>query len=270
MLCDPASPLSPAETVSTMLTDPWFYAVAIPAVALFGLTKGGFAGASLPAMPLLSLMMSPFVAAAIILPVLIVQDVLTVYSFRKSFDTRMLRLMLPGAALGSFLGWLTAASIKPDQVRLGVGLLALAFCLNAWFGRRAGGGEPLPHDPASAGLWGTVSGYTSFVIHAGGAPFNIYALPRGLSKETLSGTSAIYFSIVNLMKVPAFLALGQLTPETLKLSAVLLPAAIAANAGGIWLVRRVPQGLFYRILYGLLFMLSLKLIYDGCRAVFAF
>ena len=251
-----------------MLTDPWFYAVAIPAVALFGLTKGGFAGASLPAMPLLALMMSPFMAAAIILPVLLVQDVLTVYAFRKSFDKRMLQLMLPGAAFGSFLGWLAAASISPDQVRLGVGLLALAFCLNAWYGRRASGGEALPHDAASAGLWGTVSGFTSFVIHAGGAPFNIYALPRGLSKETLSGTAAIYFSAVNAMKVPAFLSLGLVTAETLKLSLVLLPAALVANAAGIWLVRRVPQGLFYRILYGLLFTLSLKLIYDGCRAVF--
>ncbi len=249
-----------------MLTDPWFYAVAIPAVALFGLTKGGFAGASLPAMPLLALMMPPFTAAAIILPVLMVQDVLTVYAFRRSYDRTMLKLMLPGALLGLLLGSLTAAWIKPDQIRFGVGLLAFAFCMNAWFGVRAGSVTPSPHDPLRAGLWGSVSGFTSFVIHAGGAPFNIYALPRRLPKETLSGTAAIYFAVINLMKVPAYLGLGQLTMETLQLSAVLLPAAILANAGGIWLVRRVPQGLFYKVLYGLLFVLSLKLIFDGLRA----
>ena len=164
-----------------MLTDPWFYLVAIPAVALFGLTKGGFAGASLPAMPLLALVMPPLTAAAIVLPVLIAQDVLTVYSFRKTFDVRMLRLMLPGAALGSLLGWLTATTISPDQIRFAVGVLAFGFCLNAWFGHRSGVTASLPHNPASAGLWGTISGFTSFVIHAGGAPFNIYALPRGLS-----------------------------------------------------------------------------------------
>ena len=164
-----------------MLTDPWFYLVAIPAVALFGLTKGGFAGASLPAMPLLALVMPPLTAAAIVLPVLIAQDVLTVYSFRKTFDARMLRLMLPGAALGSLLGWLTATTISPDQIRFAVGVLAFGFCLNAWFGHRSGVTASLPHNPASAGLWGTISGFTSFVIHAGGAPFNIYALPRGLS-----------------------------------------------------------------------------------------
>ena len=77
-------------------------------------------------------------------------------------------------------------------------------------------------------------------------------------------------AVVNFMKLPAFLSLGFLTTDTLKLSIALLPAALLANAGGIWLVRRVPQGLFYRILYGLLFALSLKLIYDGCRAVFSY
>ena len=198
-----------------MLTDPWFYLVAIPAVALFGLTKGGFSGASLPAMPLLALVMPPFMAAAMVLPVLMVQDAFTVYAFRRSYDSRMLKLMLPGAALGSLFGWLTASSISADQVRLGVGVLAMAFCLNAWFGRRAGGGKVQPHDAVRAGLWGTVSGYTSFVIHAGGAPFNIYALPRGLPKEQLAGTSSIYFAVVNLYKVAPYLMLGQLTAETL-------------------------------------------------------
>ena len=253
-----------------MLTDPWFYLVAIPAVALFGLTKGGFAGASLPAMPLLALVMPPLTAAAIVLPVLIAQDVLTVYSFRETFDARMLRLMLPGAALGSLLGWLTATTISPDQIRFAVGVLAFGFCLNAWFGHRSGVTASLPHNPASAGLWGTISGFTSFVIHAGGAPFNIYALPRGLSKEVLSGTSAIYFAVVNLIKIPPYLMLGQLSRETLALSAVLLPAAIVANAGGIYLVRRVSTTIFYRILYALLFALSLKLMYDGFVDVFGF
>ncbi len=251
-----------------MLTDPWFYLVAIPAVALFGLTKGGFAGASLPAMPLLALMMPPFMAAAIVLPVLLVQDVVTVYAFRRDYDLEMLKLMLPGAVVGSLVGALTAAWISPDQVRFGVGLLAFAFCINAWIGHAAGNVTPLPHDPLRARIWGSVSGFTSFVIHAGGAPFNIYALPRRLSKEALSGTSAIFFSLVNLMKVPAYLGLGQLTTETLKLSIVLLPAAIVANMGGIWLVRHVPLGLFYKILYGLLFVLSLKLIFDGLRGFF--
>ncbi len=251
-----------------MLTDPWFYAVALPAVILFGLTKGGFSGASLPAMPLLALVVPPFQAAAIVLPVLMVQDMLTVYAFRKTFDRTMLVLMLPGAVLGLALGAVTATWVKPDHIRLGVGLLAFGFCLDAWFGHASRTTEAVPHDRARASFWGGVSGFTSFVIHAGGAPFSMYALPRRLSKEALSGTAAIFFAIVNVIKVPAYLSIGLFSEENFILSAVLLPAALLANAGGIWLVRRIPLGIFYKILYGLLFVLSLKLIYDGGRAMF--
>jgi uncharacterized protein len=123
--------------------------------------------------------------------------------------------------------------------------------------------------PFPAGLWGGVSGFTSFVVHAGGPPFSIYALPRRLPKEALSGTAAIFFAMINMLKVPAYLSIGLFTRETLALSAVLLPVAVVANAAGIWLVRRVPLGLFYKILYSLLFVLSLKLIYDGGRSFFA-
>lgn len=253
-----------------MITDPWFYLVAIPAVALFGLSKGGFAGASLPAMPLLAFVMPPLMAAAVALPVLIVQDVVTVYSFRRSFDRSMLRLMLPGAAVGLALGWATATSISPGQIRFAVGIVGSLFCLNAWFGGRVSGDKASPHNVASAGFWGTVSGFTSFLIHAGGAPFSIYALPRRLPSQTLAGTSAIYFAAINLLKVPPYLALGTLTRETLMLSAVLLPAAVITNAAGIYLVRVIPQTLFYRILYGLLFALSLKLMIDGWPEMFGF
>ncbi len=253
-----------------MITDPWFYLVAIPAVALFGLSKGGFAGASLPAMPLLAFVMPPLMAAAVVLPVLIVQDLVTVYTFRKSFDARMLTLMLPGAMLGLAIGWATATSISPDQIRFAVGLVAALFCLNAWFGGHVAGSQPAPHSPAGATFWGTISGFTSFIIHAGGAPFSIYALPRQLPKQVLAGTGAIYFAVINAAKIPAYLALGTMTRETMLLSAALLPAAVVTNYGGIYLVRVIPQALFYRILYALLFVLALKLMFDGWRDVFGF
>lgn len=253
-----------------MITDPWFYLVAIPAVALFGLSKGGFAGASLPAMPLLAFVMPPLMAAAVVLPVLIVQDAVTVYAFRKSYDARMLRLLLPGAMFGLAIGWATATTISPGQIRFAVGLVAALFCLNAWFGGQVAGSKPAPHNAASATVWGTISGFTSFIIHAGGAPFSMYALPRQLPKQILAGTSAIFFAVINASKIPAYLALGTMTRETLLLSAALLPAAILTNYGGIYLVRVIPQTLFYRILYVLLFVLALKLMHDGWSDVFGF
>ena len=242
-----------------MQTDLTFYAVALPAVILTGLSKGGFSGVSLAALPLMALVISPLQAAAIMLPVLMAQDVFTVWNYRRSFDRALLAHLLPGALFGIGLAWLTAASVSDAYVRLAVGIIAVAFCLDTWLSRRKPG-EHRPHNTASAALLGTTSGFTSFIVNAGGAPFMAYALPRAASKELLAGTAAIYFWLVNIVKLPPFLMLGQFTKESLWISATLLPVAIIANLAGIWLVRRISAKAFFRIVLAITFVIGLKLI----------
>ena len=251
-----------------MLTDPMFYAVALPAVCLYGLSKGGFAGVSLLAVPLMSLVMSPVRAAAILLPVLVVQDAITVYTFRKAWDRTTLLYLLPGALIGIGVGTLTAATVTPDAIRLAVGLLAIAFCLNAWFGPRPASDLVRPHNAVAAAAFGAMSGYSSFVIHAGGAPYNMYTLPRSASREIFVGTSGVFFALVNVIKVPPFFVLGQFSADDLMLSATLVPVAILANLAGIWLVRRMPTALFYKIIYGLTFVIGVKLAIEGSLALY--
>ena len=250
-----------------MLTDLNFYAVALPAVALYGLSKGGLSGVSLLAMPLMALFLSPLQAAAILLPVLLVQDAVTVYTFRHNWDRETLVRMLPGAMLGIGFGALTAALVTPAQIRLAVGLLAIGFCLNAWFGSKPAAGTPLPHNWLRSIGWAAVSGYLSFVIHAGGVPYNLYTLPRISSRELFVGTSSVFFALINAFKIIPYWGLGQLTETNLQLSVVLLPVAVLANLGGIWLVRRIPTTYFYRAIHGLTFCVGLKLVIDGLSAI---
>ena len=74
-----------------LIYDPVFYAVSIPAVLLYGIAKGGFAGPlAILGVPLMSLVISPLQAAAILLPILCVQDMISIYSYRKSFHLRNL------------------------------------------------------------------------------------------------------------------------------------------------------------------------------------
>jgi uncharacterized protein len=252
-----------------LLTDPWFYATALPAVTLYGFSKGGFSGVSLLSIPLMSLVMSPVQAATILLPVLIVQDAVTVTSYRKTWDMTALLYIMPGTLLGLLLAWLTASVVSQTTVRLAVGVIALLFCLNAWvlLPRRAKSlgdtGSLLPHQAASAWLLGTCSGYASFIVHAGAPPFLLYMAPRLASKELLIGTMSIVFTVVNLLKVPAYLALGQFSSENLIAAAVLLPMAIAANMGGVWLVRRLSPVLFFRVVSIITFCVGLYLIFQS-------
>ncbi len=249
-----------------MITDPFFYVVAVPAVILYGLSKGGFGGVAILSMPLLSLAISPIHAAAIMLPVLMVQDVVTVWSYRKTWDWPTLKHLAPGALVGILAGYVFASYVSEPAVRLIVGIIAVAFCLDRWLRPPPAGGEQRPQDWTAASALGALSGYTSFVIHVGGPPFNMYAMPRGLPRDVFVGTAAVFFAAVNLVKVTPFLALGALTPGNLATAAVLFPLAIVANMGGIWLVRRVPAHLFYRIIYVLTFLVGCVLLVGGVRA----
>ena len=255
-----------------MIIDPWFYALAVPAVILLGLAKGGFAGIGVIAVPLMALAVSPVLAASITLPILIVQDVVSVWAFRRTWDRAILILMLPSAAVGIFAGFALAAFVKPGAVELAVGAVSVAFAVQRLWLERAGAPvreartEGLPWRGVLAGI---AAGFTSQISHAGGPPFQMYVLPKQLARDVFIGTSAIFFAVVNWMKVPAYLALGQFTGESLATSMALLPLAIASTWAGVWLVRRVPGQAFYRIIYVLLIAVGGKLAWDGAASLFA-
>ncbi len=241
--------------------DPLFYAVATLAIILVGLAKGGFSGMGAASMPLLVLVMDPIKAAAMMLPVLLLQDVVGVWSFRKSFDRLTLYTMIPGAALGIFLGWLLSAFVNVDWVTAMVGLIALVFGLQrltAMAGYEAKFARPLPEWVGS--LWGMVAGFTSHIAHAGGPPFQVWTLGRGMTPLVYAGTGAIFFFIINMMKVPAYWTLGQFDAQTLLLALIFAPVAILSTMAGVWLVRRVPYERFQLIVSLLMVAVGAELL----------
>jgi uncharacterized protein len=110
-----------------MITDPWFYAAAIPAVILLGISKGGFAGIGALSLPLLALVISPIKGAAIMLPILMVQDVVSVRAYWRQWDSRLLAPMIPGALVGIILAYLVAAYISDAVFELFLGVLSVLF-----------------------------------------------------------------------------------------------------------------------------------------------
>ncbi len=230
-----------------------------------GIGKGGFSGVGTLSAPILALTLPPLQAAAILLPILIIQDVISVWVYRRDWSARILKVTLPGAMLGIALGWALAAHVSDAAVRLTIGLIGTGFVLNAWFGRHL----VQATRPGTAGgvFWGAVSGFVSMLSHAGGPPFSVHVLPQKLDKLTLVGTTTIFFAAVNAAKLVPYGALGQFSAENLTASATLLPLAVASNFLGIWLVRRTPTELFYKIAYVLVLLISLELIRSGIVGV---
>ena len=247
----------------TLPTDLFFYSVAAIAVILVGLGKGGFTGLGSAAMPIMTLAIDPISGAAILLPLFIVQDAVGVWAFRKSVDWRILGWALPGAVVGTFLGWLLAASVSVWVVEAAVGVIAIAFGLNRLAADRGAGARISTTQPESLGLfWGCLSGFTSQVALAGGPPFQIWAMSRNLPRDLFVGTSALFFAAINWFKVPAFFALGQFTERNAMLTGMFLPLAIASTFAGVWLVRRVSPERF-------LLAINLLMIAVGCKLLWS-
>ena len=252
-----------------LLADPWFYAAAIPAVILVGLSKGGFGGAmGFVGVPLMALVMSPVQGAAILLPILVLMDVVSLWTWRGVYDRQTLAVMLPGSVAGISIGWLTAAVVTADMVRFIVGTVAILFVAR-WLYHLVRHGSNHAAEPSRAAgtLWGAVAGFTSFVAHVGGPPFQIYALPLKMDPKVFTGTSVIFFAITNAMKLIPYFALGQFDATNLTASAVLMPVAPLATLAGAWLVRRMRPEIFYPFTYGTVALIAAKLIYDGLSSL---
>jgi uncharacterized membrane protein YfcA len=250
-----------------MITNPLFYAAAIPAVILLGLAKGGFSGIGVLAVPLMTLAVSPVQAASITLPILIVQDAVSVWVFRRAWHGRSLALLIPSSAVGIALGYVLAAHVSSAAVELAVGLISLVFGVRQlWIILRGVVRVHTSSDVLGA-LWGTTAGFTSQIAHAGGVPFQIYMLPKRLERDVFIGTSAIFFAATNWIKVPAYAALGQFTRPNMATSLALFPLAVVSTVVGARLIRKVDPARFYKLIYVLLILTGLKLTWDGAVAM---
>jgi uncharacterized protein len=244
-----------------------FYLVAITVVVLYGLSKGGFSGLGSLGVPILSLVTSPVRAAAIVLPILIVQDWVSVWAFRRDYSLRNLVILTPSAIIGVVAGSLLAARVSEDAVRLAIGVISITFVAYMLVRHRLGRAPVKNPGVPSGVLWGSLSGFTSFISHAGAPPFQVYVMPQYLEPRIFAGTATIFFAAVNLLKLPGYFFLGQLSRNNLIVSVWLLPVAVLSTFAGVWLVRRVSADRFYPLILALTFLLGVKLTYDAVSAL---
>lgn len=241
-----------------------FILAALFATIILGLAKGGLTGAGTLATPILALVISPVQAAAILLPILIVQDVISVWAFRHCWNRRIVAVMFPGCIIGIGMGWALAEFVHVEVVMGAVGLISLLFGLWRLWIERGGRVAAASSSPNWVGtLFGVATGFTSQIAHAGGPPFQIWVAPKKLPHQEFAGTNSVLFAMINWAKVPAYVALGQFSSANLVTSAWLLPLATAATFAGVWLVRRMHGRTFYMLVNGLLVVLGTKLIIDA-------
>jgi len=246
----------------SLITDPGFYAVAIPAVLLLGVSKSGFgAGFGSLAVPMMALVVSVPEAAAILMPVLLVMDLLGMAAFRNNVDRRLLRFLIPFGLLGIAIGTLLFKLLDAHLVAGLVGGFTLLFLAQRLLF------PPRPDSPPPpkwlGALLTTTSGFTSFIAHAGGPPINAYVIPLRLSPLLFTGTMAFFFFFVNIAKWIPYAWLGLLDMRNMTTSLALLPFAPLGVWVGVRIAHRIKPLLFYRLLYAGMFLTGVKLLWDA-------
>lgn len=239
-----------------------FWLLAVLAAMFVGISKGGLPMAGAVAVPILALQISPVTAAGLLLPVYVVSDMFGLWAYRKEFNARVLKIIGVSATLGIGIGWATAAWVDERWVTLIVGLIGLAFVANRLVQHRKVA-EAQPARVLPGLFWGTITGFTSFVSHSGGPPYQVYTLPLKMPRKVFAGTSTIAFAYINAVKLVPYCFLGQINPASLKIAAVLALPATAAVFLGVWLVKVMSEKLYFTLIYSALFVLSLKLVWDG-------
>lgn len=247
-----------------IITDPYFYAVTIPAVLLLGVSKSGFgAGFGSLAVPMMALAVSVPQAAAILMPVLLLMDILGMAVFRKDFDLKLLKFVVPFGLVGIVIGTLLFRVLDPHTVAGIVGVFTLLFLAQRLLF------PPRPDSPPPPRWLGAIlsitAGFTSFIAHAGGPPISAYVIPLRLSPIRFTATMAFFFFVINLSKWIPYAWLGLLDMRNMATSLVLLPIAPLGVWVGVRLARRINQVLFYRMLYLGMFLTGIKLVSDAVR-----
>ena len=242
-----------------MITDICFYLTAIPAVLVYGIGKGGLGGAlGVIAVPLMALTTPPFQAASILLPILCVMDIFAVRYHFRNCDYDELKLMLPSALIGIVCASLIMGMVSNRVVEIFIGGISLLFCLQYYLKRQC------KESSKYAGyFWSFTSGVSSTMIHAGGGPISIYLLPKNLDKRVMVGTMAVFFAIMNLIKLIPYAWFGQFNSQNLLTSLVLIPLAPIGVKLGIYLLQVASQEQIYKICYFLLLLSGAKLFYSG-------
>ena len=245
-----------------IITDPWFYAVAIPAVFLVGLGKSGFgSGVGSLAVPMIALVVTVPQAAALLMPVLLLVDLLGLAAFRKDFDKKLLKFLVPFALLGTVIGTLLFKVLDARLVAGIVGIFTLLFLAQRLAFPPKADAPPPPRWLGA--ILTTTSGFTSFIAHAGGPPVSAYVIPMRLTPLQYTATMAFLFFVVNLSKWIPYAWLGLIDLRNMSTSLVLLPFAPVGVYVGVRIARVIDQKLFYRVLYGGMLLAGLKLVYDG-------
>jgi len=197
------------------------------------------------------------------LPVLCLLDIFGIRAYLWKWDAAVTRRIVAGGLIGTVGGALTLSWLDDNWIRIMIGVIALGFLAWSYMPRRS---VAKPSNRAGWLLSG-LSGYATFITHAGGPPVIGYMLALRMDKVAFIATSLVFFAAMNYAKILPYYFLGLLDARIIFAGLALVPVGVGGIYFGIWLQKRMSPTVFYRVVHVLLFLTGTKLLYDGITAI---
>ena len=230
-------------------------------VVLSGISKAAFAGGlGLLAMPLMLMVFDPHTALGVLLPILLMLDGFTLRKYWQRWSLPILLQLLPAAITGVVVAALLLGALSTSQLQWLIGGGSVLFALRYFLLRQS---TLWLASQAAGGVMGFISGISSTLLHAGGPPLAMHLLARKLPATEYIATSAVFFAVLNLVKVPAYVWQQQLTLDLLWLALPFLPLCYLSIKLGYWLKQKVSDRHFLPAVHGLLLLAGGKLIWQA-------
>lgn len=215
------------------------------AIFITGVSKSGFAGGmGAITVPLLSVVMEPVLAISLMLPTLLLMDGLSLRAWWGHHKSSLLKVLVPAGFSGIIVGYVLLNVVNEAQV---IALLGGTTILLGIYGLL-----PKPSKISLSNVWGyplgVLSGFTSFIAHAGGPPLNAFLLSKHLNKSDYLGTAVVFFACINLAKVPPYIGLGQFTLQNIVIAAIFIPVSFLGIKLGIYLQRKLSDAAFFKVI----------------------
>ena len=241
------------------------WAMAALAALCIGLSKSGFSGVSMISILLMAEVLPARQSTGVILPLLVCGEFRAVGAYRRHVRWPHVIRTLPPALLGVLLGFSVLKLPIPDRLFKGViGAVILALVILQMIRRRRPAeANSVPHGPVAAWSVGVTCGVTTMLANAAGPIMTIYLIAMELPKLEFVGTAAVFFLLINLIKIPFSASLGLINPHSLMLNLALAPAVACGIFSGRKLLGIVPQKTFESLVLLLSGLVALKLCADS-------
>ncbi|MFG2379136.1 sulfite exporter TauE/SafE family protein [Streptomyces sp. NPDC048504] len=248
----------------------WEFAALAAAALLVGFSKTAVSGANTVSLAIFAAVLPARASTGVLLPILIVGDVLAVLTYRRHAHWPTLWRLFPAVAAGVVIGTLFLVWADDAVVRTSIGAILLFMAgVTLWRRRKAEAAEAAADEPdsvttrsgrAKARSYGVLGGFTTMVANAGGPVMSMYLLSAGFRKLGFLGTSAFFFLIVNVTKVPFSVGLGLIDGHSLVLDAALAAFVVPGALIGKWAVNRINQRLFEQLVIAATIIGGLQLL----------